>query len=80
MNPVAPKKLADYAKDFDRSYIVVQTERRAEMLLKSIEDDMPTSKLWFTTKEKLLANPKDKIWWTPKNFRERQYSILRPES
>ena len=79
LNPVSHDKLADYAKDFKRTYIVVQTERRAEMLLRSIENELPTSKLWFTDVLSFNKNVLGKIWWTPKNFRERQYSILKPE-
>jgi len=80
MNPVSREKLADYAKHFPRTYIVVQTTRRVEMLLASIEDTLNTPRLWFTSVDVFSKNPTGKIWWTPKNFRDRAYSILRPES
>jgi hypothetical protein len=79
LNPVSQEKLHEYSKTFNRSYVVVQTERRAANLLSAIEHDIPTTKLWFTTKDLLLTNTKGKIWWTPKDYATRQRSILKPE-
>jgi hypothetical protein len=79
MNPVTAEKLRDYNSAFKRSYFVLPTEKRVENVLISIEDDLPSSRLWFTDEALYRKDILGKIWWTPKNFRERQYSILKPE-
>jgi hypothetical protein len=79
VNPVSEAKLRHYDKQFKRSYIVMPTTKRIELLLSALEDSLPSSKLWFTSEDMYRKDILGKIWWTPKNFRDRQYSIL-PES
>lgn len=80
MNPVSHEKLEDYARKFDRTYIVVQTAARLNNLMRSLVETLPTTKLWFTTAELLLKNPKGKIWCAPKNWATKAYSIIKPEA
>lgn len=80
MNPITKEKLTDYNAKFKRSYFVLPTEKRIDNLLKSIEDEIPSTRLWFTDEASYQRDILGKIWWTPQNFRDRQYSILKPES
>jgi len=79
-NPVSDEKLAAYATNHPRTLIVLPTIERVKRILTRLEESLPTSKLWFTYEEKFLEDPTGKVWWTPKNFRDRVYSILKPEA
>jgi hypothetical protein len=77
-NPINIEKLKYYDKQFHRAYIVMPTVKRIQIFLASIEDELPSSKLWFTAEELYQKDILGKIWWTPRNFRDRVYSILKP--
>jgi hypothetical protein len=80
MNPVTVEKLRGYDKEFKRSYFVLPTQRRVENILKAIEEELPSSRLWFTSEDRYREDILGKIWWTPKNYADRVYSLLKPEA
>ncbi len=77
MNLIKEEKLRDYDREFPRTYTVVQTNKRALNLVASLEESLPSSKLWFTSEEMFDRDITGKIWWTPANFRTRVYSIVK---
>jgi hypothetical protein len=79
-NPITEEKFKDYLAKFPRSYFVVPTGKYLENLLEKVEDDFPSTKLWFTYEDVFYKNPKGKIWYCPKDFRDRARSILPPKS
>lgn len=73
-------KLKAYRKlGIRRVFLTMPTPLRIASFLAKIEEDLPTTQFWFTDEDSFHKNIMGKIWWTPKNFRERTYSILKPE-
>lgn len=73
-------KLKTYDAQKYRTLVVMPTTQRVANFLSKIEDELPSSRLWFTDEASYQNDIMGKIWWTPRNFRERQYSILKPSS
>lgn len=59
---------------------VLPTIKRVQMLLGKIEDEFPFRRFWFTDEAAYKRDILGKIWWTPKDFRDRTYSIFGQES
>ena len=53
------------------------TQKRVALFLGKIEEELPTTQFWFTDEDSFQKNILGKIWWTPKDFRERTYSIFK---
>lgn len=73
-------KLKTYDADKRHVLVVMPTQLRIQKFFAKVEDELPSSRLWFTDEASYRKDILGKIWWTPKNFRERQYSILKPEA
>jgi hypothetical protein len=73
-------KLKTYEADHRKVLVVMPTVLRIQNFLGKIENELPSSRLWFTSEERYKADILGKIWWTPRSFRERVYSLLRPEA
>jgi hypothetical protein len=76
-------KLRHYeAIKIKRVCIILPTQERRKNFLEEIEDTYKNSKtaFWFSSYDLVLADPLGKIWQQPRNFRDREYSILKPES
>lgn len=73
-------KLKTYDREKHHTLIVMPTIQRIQNFLSKIEDELPSTRLWFTDEASYQRDILGKIWWTPRNFRERQYSILKPEA
>ena len=66
--------------DIERVLVTFPTVNRVERFLQRIAPHVPSAKIWVTYEEAYQKDILGKIWWTPKNFEERQYSILKPEA
>ena len=55
---------------------VLPTQKRVAMLLGKIEDEFPSRKFWFTDEASYRKDILGKIWWTPKDFRDKTYSLF----
>jgi hypothetical protein len=74
-------KLREYIRmDIERVLVTMPTVNRVEKFLQRIAPHLPSSKIWVTYEDAYRKDILGKIWWTPKNFESRQYSILKPES
>jgi hypothetical protein len=72
------KKLKAYKQlGIKRVYVTMPTQQRVARFLVKIEDDISTSQFWFTDEKSYQTNILGKIWWTPKDFRDRTYSIFK---
>jgi len=72
------KKLNAYKKlGVHRVYITMPTQLRVAHFLSKIEEDIPSTQFWFTDEDSFRNKILAKIWWTPKDFRDRTYSIFR---
>lgn len=72
------KKLEAYKKlGVHRVHVTMPTQLRIANFLAKIEDDLPSTRFWFTDEDSFRKNIMGKIWWTPKDFRERTYSIFK---
>jgi hypothetical protein len=49
--------------------------KRVRMLIAKIETEFPSRKFWLTDSATHKGDILGKIWWTPKDFRDRTYSI-----
>ncbi len=72
-------KLKTYDREKHYTLVVMPTTQRIQNFLSKIEEELPSTRLWFTDEASYQRDILGKIWWTPKNFRTRQYSILKPE-
>ena len=70
-------KLKTYDAEKRRVLVVMPTQLRIQKFFAKVEEELPSSRLWFTDEASYRKDILGKIWWTPKNFRERQYSILK---
>jgi hypothetical protein len=66
-----------YGMDDFRVLWVLPTKERVLRLLAKIEDRLPYRRFYLTDEESYQKNILGKIWWTPRDFREATYSILR---
>jgi Replication-relaxation len=73
-------KLKTYDAEKHKTLVVMPTTQRIVNFLSKIEDELPSTRLWFTDEASYQRDILGKIWWTPKNFRDRQYSITKPEA
>ena len=64
--------------DVKRVCWLFPTEERRQNFLEAIEKEFNTTRFWFSTYDLALTDPLGKIWLTPKNYKERPYSILKP--
>ncbi|HVB33754.1 MAG TPA: replication-relaxation family protein [Patescibacteria group bacterium] len=72
------KKLEAYKKlGIHRVYITMPTKLRVANFLGKIEEEMPSTQFWFTDEESFKQRILGKIWWTPKDFRDRTYSVFK---
>jgi hypothetical protein len=55
---------------------VMPTTARIAHFLTKIEDRFPYRRFWFTDEESYRKNILGKIWWTPRDFRDRTYALL----
>jgi hypothetical protein len=55
---------------------ILPTQNRVLNLLGKLEEDFPYRRFYVTDEESYRTNLKGKIWWTPKDFRDRTYSLL----
>ena len=62
----------------DWRFFILPTRERVLNLLAKIEDTFPSSEFWFTDEASYRENILGKIWWTPKDFRDKTYSIFKP--
>ena len=58
---------------------VLPTIKRVSTLLGKIDDEFPYRKFWFTDEASYKRDILGKIWWTPKDFREKTYSLFEPK-
>jgi hypothetical protein len=71
-----PRFQEKYGHDDFRVLWVLPTVKRVQMLIGKIENDFPSRKFWFTDEASYKRDILGKIWWTPKDFRDRTYSIF----
>ncbi len=55
---------------------VLPTIKRVQMLLGKVEDEFPVRKFWFTDEASYKRDITGKIWWTPKDYSTRAYSLF----
>jgi hypothetical protein len=73
-------KLKTYEAEKRHVLVVMPTLQRIQNFIAKIEEEIPSSRIWFTSEERYQKDILGKIWWAPKNYRDRVYSILKPEA
>ena len=72
------KKLEAYHEaKIHRVLITMPTQARIAHFLAKIEDILPSTQFWFTDEDSFRKRILGKIWWTPRDFRDRTYSIFK---
>jgi len=65
-----------YGMDDFRVLWVLPTKERVLRLLAKIEDRFPYRRFYLTDEASYQKNVLGKIWWTPRDFRDKTYSLL----
>jgi hypothetical protein len=59
---------------------VLPTLRRVQLLIGKVKGEFPNRKFWLTDEASYRRDVAGKIWWTPKDFGTRTYSLFGEES